>query len=70
MLKEVRSIYFPDRILKFFEIVGISQGSEFELVGQKVSCSLHAVTIGQMARELLVILTYQDDKLKTLIHGT
>ena len=70
MLKEVRSIYFPDRIQKFLEIVGISQGSEFELVGRKVSCSLYTVTIGQMAWGLLVMLTYQDNKLKTLIHGT
>jgi len=33
MLKEVRSIYFPDRIQKFSEIVEISRGSEFEAVG-------------------------------------
>jgi len=56
MLKDVRSIYFPDRIQKFSEIVEISRGSEFELVGRKVSCSLYAVTIGQMVWELLVIL--------------
>ncbi len=56
MLKEVRSIYFPDRIQKFSEIVGISRGSEFDAVGPVRFLFLAERLIKKMACQLLVML--------------
>jgi len=56
MLKEVRSIHFPDRIQKFSEIVEISRGSEFELVEHVRLLFLAKRLIKKMACQLLVML--------------
>ena len=56
MLKEVRSIHFPDRIQKFSEIVEISRGSEFELVEHVRLLFLAERLIKKMACQLLVML--------------